>query len=351
MQEGIIDGDGSLFLDQAYQTVRFLQHNAFLENGNCAFLLSEEGEKKESIPGKGMDISIYADCFVILGFTEYAGVSRDEQVLDEALRLYDHLSERLRRGDYRTEPYPIPEGYKAHAVAMIMLNVTQELGRVLKTFRHERREELLEASGRYMCIVMEEFYRADGSIAEIIAQDPEKNEDELLTRHMNPGHAIESMWFVMTTAEELEREDYIHKVCIAIKKAFELGWDELHGGLLRFVDKEGGPPKGVTNGNPFETLILDTWDTKLWWPHSEALYATLLAYAYTRDNEFLRLYKQTKRYVFDTFPNENQPGGEWIQIRNRKGHPVEKVVALPVKDPYHIIRNFLLIIELLSKQI
>ena len=42
--------------------------------------------------------------------------------------------------------------------------------------------------------------------------------------------------------------------------------------------------------------------------------------------------------------------GEWIQIRTREGKPQEKVVALPVKDPYHIIRNVILIIELLEKR-
>ena len=42
--------------------------------------------------------------------------------------------------------------------------------------------------------------------------------------------------------------------------------------------------------------------------------------------------------------------GEWIQIRDRRGAPVDKVVALPVKDPYHVLRNLLLILELLSSQ-
>ena len=42
---------------------------------------------------------------------------------------------------------------------------------------------------------------------------------------------------------------------------------------------------------------------------------------------------------------------EWIQIRTREGYPQEKVVALPVKDPYHIIRNVILIIELLEERV
>ena len=55
-------------------------------------------------------------------------------------------------------------------------------------------------------------------------------------------------------------------------------------------------------------------------------------------------------YVFSTFPNPDKNVGEWIQIRTREGRPQEKVVALPVKDPYHIIRNVILIIELLEKR-
>lgn len=42
---------------------------------------------------------------------------------------------------------------------------------------------------------------------------------------------------------------------------------------------------------------------------------------------------------------------EWVQIRTRSGQPEEKVVALPVKDPYHIIRNLILILELLNGQL
>ena len=38
------------------------------------------------------------------------------------------------------------------------------------------------------------------------------------------------------------------------------------------------------------------------------------------------------------------------KIRTREGRPQEKVVALPVKDPYHIIRNVILIIELLERE-
>lgn len=38
---------------------------------------------------------------------------------------------------------------------------------------------------------------------------------------------------------------------------------------------------------------------------------------------------------------------EWIQIFNRNFEPESKIVALPVKVPYHITRNLVYIIELL----
>lgn len=53
------------------------------------------------------------------------------------------------------------------------------------------------------------------------------------------------------------------------------------------------------------------------------------------------------RYTMATFPAG--PGREWIQIRDRAGAPLEATVALPVKDPFHIARALLLLVELLAE--
>jgi len=34
-----------------------------------------------------------------------------------------------------------------------------------------------------------------------------------------------------------------------------------------------------------EKAILDSWDTKLWWPHSETLFTSILAFKLTGDND------------------------------------------------------------------
>jgi N-acylglucosamine 2-epimerase len=348
-RKGILTGIPEDYLQQAGKTVDFLQKYAFLDNGNCVFLLTEEGRKKGSLPGRGYDTSFYADCFVVLGFSEYARVSGEKKILDKALQLYDNIETRLRTGNVRSEPYPVPKGLKPHGFSMIMLNVTQELEKTLRFMAHSRQTELLAASKRYMHEIMDEFCRPNGLIAEMLVQDT-RLADTVLCRHINPGHTLEDMWFVMSSALVLGEKEMIDKAAWVAELAANIGWDKKYGGLLRFVDKEGGRPKGRVIGNDsYENLILDTWDSKLWWPHSEILYTTLLAYVLTEKQSMLSWYQKARDYVFATFPHADQTVGEWIQIRDRQGRPLNKVVALPVKDPYHIIRNLLLLIALLSQ--
>ena len=94
--------------------------------------------------------------------------------------------------------------------------------------------------------------------------------------------------------------------------------------------------------------MLGDWGSKLWWVHSEALYTSLLMYDSTGDPEFLDMFEKIFDYTYKTFPNPDRNIREWIQIRTREGLKQDKVVALPVKDPYHIIRNVIMIIELLE---
>ena len=52
--------------------------------------------------------------------------------------------------------------------------------------------------------------------------------------------------------------------------------------------------------------------SKLWWPHSEALYSAML---FSDSEEALAWYWRVKEYTFSTFPNRENDRGEWIQIR------------------------------------
>lgn len=350
IKAGKIQGEADRYAKEVHQAISFLKEYVRLENGHCAFLLTREGKKKEPIAGAGYDTSFYADAFVILGFAKYAKVFQDVYLLDWVLDLYDSVQERLDKGAFRCEPYPIPKGYQAHGVSMIMLNVTQELSDTLEYLQHPRAKEIQEQSVIYMKKIMDVFCDKEYRIAETLTIQGERDAS-LVSRHLNPGHTIECMWFVLHTAQRCNQTGYVKKAGQVVKKAFELGWDKEDGGLLRFVDFEGGPPQGEWKEDPHTSLITKTWDYKLWWPHSEALYTTLLFYILTKDEVYWMNYEKVHQYTFQVFPNPNKKIGEWIQIRKKDGEPINEVVALPVKDPYHILRNILLIIELLYSQV
>ena len=108
----------------------------------------------------------------------------------------------------------------------------------------------------------------------------------------------------------------------------------------------GGEPCGRRSDDRYERLVVTTWDTKLWWPHAEALYALLLFGLRTGREDLLALHERLHAYALATFPAG--PGREWIQIRDRDGTPLEATVALPVKDPFHVARALLLLVELLA---
>jgi N-acylglucosamine 2-epimerase len=173
--------------------------------------------------------------------------------------------------------------------------------------------------------------------------------DTLLGRYTNPGHTIEDMWFILHQARRSGDREVTARAVQVAKRAFRNGWDAEYGGLLLFADQDGGPPSGDTRGVESERMVQKVqadWGSKLWWVHSEALYTLLLAYHITGDAELLGMYRETKAYTFRTFPHPDARVGEWIQIRDRQGRPESRVVALPVKDPFHVIRNLALLMEL-----
>jgi N-acylglucosamine 2-epimerase len=344
-----LEGGKGEYLGLARSGVRFLQENALLENGTCAFLLDRRGGPKEPSPGSGYDTSFYADCFVILGFAEYARVSGERAALNFALRVYDSVVRRLQAKKIRTEPYPIPKGLKTHGVPMIMINTCDELSKALDEFGHLRTHEVKEMSLHYTQEILSDFVTGDDLILEMVREDGEKL-DSILGTYINPGHTIEDMWFITHCAQRCGDSELIKRAARIVKRTMEVGWDRKYGGLLLFVNIDGGEPQGDTRGFEDDEMVRklkNDWDNKLWWPHSEALYSTLLSYSLTKDKGLAELYNEVHDYTFATFPNPDKQVGEWIQIRDRQGKPVTKVVALPVKDPFHIARSFMLIIELL----
>ena len=337
------------FLRLAKNGAAFLMEHVLLgeDDWRCSFLMERDGTHKEVNPGDPLDMSIYADCFVVLGLGMYSTVSGDEEAYVFAKNLYESIVARVQACTFNTLPYPLSKRFRAHGIPMILDNTARELLRAAELYDAEYAERLKQDMAGFAADILMNFTDGEQVVHEVITAENEMF-PQVLGQHQNPGHTIEDVWFLLDAAEICDKPGWKKQIYLMAKKALQNGWDEEYGGLLHFCGIDGGEPVGDDTGVADEPMTkqLSGWGDKLWWVHSEALYSTLRCYLETGDEEFLSWHNKVFNYVYHTFPNRDPEIREWKQIRMRSGEPQEKVVALP--DPFHIIRNLILIIELLS---
>ncbi|MGH9328450.1 MAG: AGE family epimerase/isomerase [Terriglobia bacterium] len=311
------------FLKAAENSARFLMSHGRDERGRWVYHTDREGRVLEGAT------SIYTDCFAIYGLSEYYRASRDETALTVARETFERVRRRIEEPDFQeTAPYPLPLGWKNHGIPMIMTEVTNELA---QTTGDRSLEPLADD---YAARIMNHFVRPHHhALLEFLTKDYQELPSPAGTFVM-PGHAIESMWFVMHLARRRGNADLIRQASEVIRWHLELGWDGEYGGLFLGRDIKGGEP------------YLPHAEKKLWWPHVEALYATLLAHQLTGQSWCLEWYEKVAEWTWSHFPMPDS--GEWYQKLTREGQPTSEVVALPVKDPFHLPRAAILILELME---
>jgi N-acylglucosamine 2-epimerase len=312
------------FLRAAENSIRFLLANGRDQDGRWVYHTTREGGVIEG------PTSIYTDCFVVYGFSEYYRATKDERLLSIALETFDRVRRRVDEPDFsETAPYPLPFGWKNHGIPMILSEVSNELA---QTTSDSRIDALAD---EYVARVMNHFVRPDRKvILEFLTTSYEELPPPAGTFVM-PGHAIESMWFVMHVASRRGNKELVRRAAEVMRWHLELGWDKEYGGLYLSRDVEGNQP------------YLPHSEMKVWWPHVEALYGALLAHHLTGEPWCLEWYEKVASWTWAHFPAPEF--GEWRQRLNREGKPTAEIVALPVKDPFHLPRGIILILQLLDR--
>lgn len=341
-RRGLLSVDADDLLDQAVSTAEFIAAHALLPGGTTAYVTTREGTPKPFGPDGDPHASVFADLFAALGF---AGLQAELDAAGRAAtRAWGELAEeilvsardRVAAGTARNEPYPVDPRFRCFAEPMMLLHTGAQVYAATGTARSQ--QIAVDAARAALA------FATGADVSDMAPKSPELA-GALLARHRTPGHLLEFLWFLADAAEQVPGVlDHPEWTVEAALGALNLGWDTAEGGLLRYVDVEGGAPQGERIGDRYEDLVVRTWDTKLWWPHAEALYATALLATRHGNAELSAWHDRIRDYTFATFPEG--PGREWIQIRARDGSPLDEVVALPVKDPFHIARALLLLVEL-----
>lgn len=313
------------FLRLADNSWRFLQAHGRDSSGRWVYRTDRQGNVLEAA------ISIYSDCFAVYGCSEYYRASGSDEALGVARSTFERVRRRIEEPDFcETAPTCIQPGWRPHAVPMIMTEVAGELA---ETTGDPELEDLADA---YAGRVLRHFVRPQRrAVLEFLDADYRELPGPAGTLVV-PGHAIECMWFILHRARRRGDRALAAQAAEILRWHLELGWDDRYGGLLLACDLKGRQP------------WLAHAEKKIWWPHTEALYATLLAHELTRESWCLRWYEKVAAWAWAHFPI---PGvGEWYQRLTREGQPTSELVALPVKDPFHLPRAAMLIVQLVTAQ-
>jgi N-acylglucosamine 2-epimerase len=312
------------FLTWARGTIDFLLKHGRDEQGRWIFSATREGQPIEGAT------SIYSDCFVVYGLGEYCRASSNPALLSLAQTVFTSILGRIERPEFsETAPYKLPFNRRCHGVSMILTEVAGELARTTGD------AAIAATADDHAARVMNHFVRPDRKcLVEFLDRQYQEVPAPEGTFVM-PGHAIESMWFQMHRA--LARNDcgHVRTAVEVLRWHLEKGWDPEYGGIFLGIDAEGHPP------------FLPNSGAKVWWPHTEALYALLLAHELTGESWCERWFDQVYEWSFAHF--SMPAAGEWRQRLDRAGQPITKVVALPVKDPFHLPRALILSLELLRR--
>jgi len=272
---------------------------------------------------------LFSEAFAILGLAEYSRASGDRSYLEKALDTLDVYDRS--RGMLEPKVNPEIRPMRGHSDTMIMINVFQVL-----------READTEHAGIYTARIaerVEELFRyfvkpSLNALLETVGPSGEITEGSE-GRTLNPGHAIETSWFLMNEARYTGNAELMKRAINILSWSLERGWDTEFGGLYSFLDVEGRQPAQIE------------WDMKYWWPHCEALIATLMAYSATGDRRWEHWFETLHNYTFSHFPDRTY--GEWFGYLRRDGSIANTVKGNHYKVCFHIPRSMLMILKLLDQ--
>lgn len=303
------------WLDCAIKGAEFLIKYGHDGDYNWYFSLTQDGKPLVE------PYNIFSYTFAAMAFGQLSLATQNEKYADIAKNTFKKiLSKKENPKGKWNKAYPGTRLLKGFSLPMILCNLTLEIEHLLD-------EETIEHTMDH-CIdeVMEVFLRPElgGIIVENLNIDGSLS-DTFDGRLVNPGHGLESMWFIMDVGVRLNRKDLIEKAVKTTLTLMEYGWDKKHGGIFYFMDRKGFPPQQLE------------WDQKLWWVHIEALIALLKGYQLTGSEECLAWFEKLHDYTWKHFKDPEHP--EWWGYLNREGDVLLDLKGGKWKGCFHVPRG------------
>ena len=280
----------------------------------------------------------FSETFYIMANAEYYMATGDVSYLETAKKYFGFVYDMYQ--DPAADPFKItPKGYsqtratKTLANPMILLNVA--------AIMRDADPENFDDYDQIMTGLIEDikcFYKPEyqAMFENINAEDNSVILNSAPCRVINPGHDIECAWFVLEEGIKRGDKELTSFAAEVFDTAFERGWDKEYGGITYFKDILGLPVEAYEH------------DMKLWWPHNEAVIASLMLYKHTGEQKYADIFKQVCDYAFDHFSDPEY--GEWFGYLRRDGKCTEPPCkGHTYKGPFHVMRMLAKCVKMLEK--
>lgn len=302
----------------------FLEKFGRNEDGDWYFSLRKDGKPLVSA------YNIFSDCFAVMAFAQLAKASGEDRYSQIAIQSFERILQRQAnpKGKF-SKAIPENRALKNFALPMILCNLALELESLSDNFDIE---SLIDT-----CVneVMVDFYNEEYDITLENVKSDGSFSDTFEGRCVNPGHVIESMWFIMDIAERRQDKTLMKLAVDRTIRTLSYGWDEKYGGILYFMDVKNYPPQALE------------WDQKLWWVHMESLIALLKGYKHTGDSRCLDWFNKVHEYTWSHFPDAEF--GEWFGYLNRQGEVLLPLKGGKWKGCFHVPRGLFQCSKILAK--
>ncbi|RHJ49307.1 AGE family epimerase/isomerase [Bacteroides sp. AM10-21B] len=306
--------------------IDFIEKYCFDTDGHMYFEITDDGKplRKRRY--------VFSECFAAIAMAEYAIASGDGSYAEKALSLFKNIQRFLSTPGFLEPKYLPTLQARGHSITMILINTASRIRAAISDpILDTQINDSLAALRKYF--IHPEFK----ALLETVGKDGEFI-DTCNGRVINPGHCIETSWFILEEARFRNWDKELVQMALQILDwSWEWGWDKEYGGIINFRDCRHFPAQDYSQ------------DMKFWWPQTEAIIATLYAYQATHDEKYLAMHRQISDWTYTHFPDKEY--GEWYGYLHRDGTIAQPAKGNLFKGPFHIprmmIRSYMLCKELL----
>ncbi len=312
------------WLDLAQQGYDFLTKYGKDKQGRYYFALAQDGTPTIA------PYNVFSECFAVMGAAALYRITGNENVKTEAINAYNQYQARKNNPKAEwSKSLPGSTNYLSLGYYMMQANLDQVMADCLNDYSY------LESAADNANLVLDKFWNPEEKVIfENALPDGTFDLKSVAGRQLNPGHALEAMWFLMNTAKQRGDEKTIAKTADIILHTLEHGWDTEYGGIYYFMDVQNRPQ-----------IALES-NMKLWWVHCEALIACLMADKYTENKRFKDWFTKVHNWTWEHFPDKEN--GEWFGYLDRQGTPTHHLKGGKWKTFFHLPRALLICSQILE---